>query len=293
MIAREAEDRSEGSVRYAAVPRISLIIPTYQRVAALAETLPSLLAVDRIDELLLVDDGSSDGTAEYLRRVQDPRLRVIVQPRNLGLPRARNRGIEESRGEWILFGEDDVRLPRDYATILHEDAATYGAQIAGAPFLVVLDGEAAVPAAVAAARARAVERITLDQLETFPARVLYTPFLSARALIHRSVIDAGVRFDPGYRGNAYREESDFFIEAVRRGFRVILTPRTLSYQVGAWRGGAHTTRYLAYEFWTIRNNWRFLAKHGPWLRQQGLIDDPRRSGTRFMLERARRAFHSL
>jgi glycosyltransferase involved in cell wall biosynthesis len=274
------------------MPGVSLIVPTHQRVAALEDTLPSLLAVEGVDELLFIDDGSTDGTEKLLRGIPDPRVRVAVQPRRLGLPAARNRGFAESSGEWIVFGEDDVRLPHDYVSILLEEAAAHDAQIVGAPFLLVLEGEDALPGAIAAARARAVESIALDQVETFPARVLHTPFLSARALVHRSVIDAGVRFDEGYRGNAYREETTFFVEAVRRGFTCILTPRTVNYQAGAWQGGVHTTSYLVYEYWTIRNNWRFLARHGRWLHRHGLMANPLWAGARFMVERARRAFRS-
>jgi glycosyltransferase involved in cell wall biosynthesis len=270
------------------MPGVSLIVPTHERLAALEDTLPSLLAVEGVDELIFVDDGSTDGTDRYLRGVADPRVRVVVHDENRGLPAARNRGIAESTGEWILFGEDDVRFPPDHVLTLLDEAAAGHAQIVGSPFLMVSEGEEALPRAIAGARAKAVESITLDQLETFPARALRTPFLSARALIHRSVIDAGIRFDEGYRGNAYREETSFFVEAVRRGFTAMLTPRTVNYQVRGWQGGVHTTRYLVYEVWTIWNNWRFLARHGRWLHAQGLMPPPVRAGFVFMGRRMRR-----
>jgi glycosyltransferase involved in cell wall biosynthesis len=274
------------------MPAVSLIIPTYERLAALKDTLPSLLSVEGVDVVLFVDDGSTDGTADFLRRLSDPRVRVVVQPRNSGVAAARNRGLAETSSEWVVFGEDDVRLPRDYVGILLDEAGAHDAQIVGAPFLPVLDGEDSLPDAIAVARARAVESIAVDQLETFPAKVLHTPFLPARALIHRSVIDAGLRFDEGYRGNAYREETDFFVEAVRHGFTSILTPRTVNYQVRGWRGGVHTTRHLVYEFWTILNTWRFLAKHGRWLRREGFIDNSLRTGLRFMSSRAKIALRA-
>jgi glycosyltransferase involved in cell wall biosynthesis len=268
------------------MPAVSLIVPTYERLAALEDTLPSLLSVEGVDDILFVDDGSTDGTPDFLRRLSDPRVRVVVQPTHLGLPAARNRGLVETSSEWVVFGEDDVRLPRDYVGILLDEAEAHDAHIVGAPFLPVLDGEAALPDAIASARARGVEAIALDQLDAFPVDVLHTPFLPARAIIHRSVIDAGLRFDKGYRGNAYREETDFFVEAVRRGFTSILTPRTVNYQVAGWKGGAHSTRHLVYEFWAISNTWRFLAKHGRWLRREGFIDSSLRSGLRFTGRRA-------
>src|SRR5215218_2509266 len=71
---------------------VSLIVATHERVAALQETLPSLLAVAGVEELVFVDDGSTDGTADLLRAIPDARVRVVLQPRRLGLPAARNRG---------------------------------------------------------------------------------------------------------------------------------------------------------------------------------------------------------
>jgi glycosyltransferase involved in cell wall biosynthesis len=274
------------------MPGVSLIVPTYERLAGLEDTLPSLLAADGIDEVLFIDDGSTDGTEQFLRGLSDPRVRIIVHERQMGLPAARNHGLAESTGDWIVFGEDDVRFPRDYVPVLLEEAAAHDAQIVGAPFLLVPGGDDALPGAIGAARAGAVQRITLDQLETFPARVLRTPFLSARALVHRSVIDAGIRFDEGYRGNAYREETGFFVEAVRGGFTAVLTPRTVNYQVGGWQGGVHTKRHLVYEFWAIRNNWRFLARHGRWLHRQGLMTHPLRAGLLFMGRRVQRSLRA-
>jgi glycosyltransferase involved in cell wall biosynthesis len=275
------------------MPGVSLIVPTYQRVAALEDTLPSLLATEGVNEVLFVDDGSTDGTERVLRGVADPRVRVVVQPRRLGLPAARNRGIAETSGEWIVFGEDDVRFPPDYVAILLEEAGAHGAQIVGAPYLLLRDGEAMLPRVLAAARSRGITSIGLDQVETFPARPLRTPFMPALALIHRSVVDAGVQFDVRYKGNAYREETAFFVEAVRRGFTAVLTPRTVSYQVGAWQGGTHTTSFFVYELHTVRNNWRFLARHGRWLHSQGLMTGPVRAGVSFMFRRAWRGIRSL
>jgi glycosyltransferase involved in cell wall biosynthesis len=271
---------------------VSLVVPTYQRVEALKDTLPSLLAVENIDEVLFIDDGSTDDTAAFLSSVRDPRVRYLRQPVQTGLPAARNRGLVESTGEWIVFGEDDVRLPSDYVTVLLEEARANSAEIVGAPFLLLPNGEDALASAVAAARARCADSIVLDQQGAFPAEAVKTPFLPARALIHRSVVDAGVRFDEGYRGNAYREETDFFVHALRSGFTSILTPRTLSYQVRGWQGGVHTTRHLIYEYWAIRNTWRFLARHGRWLHRQGLIDGSVRTGLRFMAKRIRTARRS-
>lgn len=70
--------------------------------------LRSALAQTDVDfEVLVVDDGSTDGTAEQLRRLQDPRVRVLRHEESKGRGAARNAGIAEARGEWIAFLDDD------------------------------------------------------------------------------------------------------------------------------------------------------------------------------------------
>ncbi|MBI5444195.1 MAG: glycosyltransferase, partial [Deltaproteobacteria bacterium] len=72
---------------------VSVVLPTYNRRGLVAEAVASVLSQTYRDlELIVVDDGSEDGTAEHLRdEYRDPRLTLLVQP-NLGASAARNRG---------------------------------------------------------------------------------------------------------------------------------------------------------------------------------------------------------
>jgi GT2 family glycosyltransferase len=92
-----------------------------------------------------------------------------------------------------------------------------------------------------------------------------------------------VRFDEAYRGNAYREETDFFLRATYRGFRCLLTPNTYFWEPRRYPGGQPRT--LGAELWTLRNNWRFLRRHGDWLAAAGHISSPGREQLVFMLRR--------
>jgi hypothetical protein len=103
-----------------------------------------------------------------------------------------------------------------------------------------------------------------------PSDTVETPFIPAPALIRRDVFER-VSFDEGYTGNAYRQETAFFVEAMRSGFRCVLTPHTASYQVQQWEEGGSRSAPLAYELSTLRNNWRFLRLHGDWLAERGHI----------------------
>ncbi|MBI4592186.1 glycosyltransferase family 2 protein [Candidatus Uhrbacteria bacterium] len=87
--------------------RISVVIPTYQHAATLARALDSLFAQTRQpDEVIVVDDGSTDATVEVLAPYRD-RIKYLYQD-NLGAPRARNRGSEKTSGEFVIFWDADV-----------------------------------------------------------------------------------------------------------------------------------------------------------------------------------------
>lgn len=100
-------------------PLFSIIIPVYNATETLRTAANSILQQSVSDlELLLVDDGSRDGSAELCRELaaEDPRVRVFSQP-NGGICSARNLGLEQARGEYVGFcDDDDLYLPRALET---------------------------------------------------------------------------------------------------------------------------------------------------------------------------------
>lgn len=94
-------------------PLVSIIIPTYNRAHFLKEAINSVLSQTYKNwELIIVDDGSTDNTSEVVRGFADKRI-VYLKQENMGAPVARNRGIKESKGEYIAFlDSDDIWLPQ-------------------------------------------------------------------------------------------------------------------------------------------------------------------------------------
>src|SRR5436190_9767150 len=96
--------------------RISVVIATYNRRRILSRTLPTVLTqtvAPEDYEVIVVVDGSTDGTAEFLRDQRDhPCLRVVEQP-NLGQAAAINAGLIAAGGDIILFLDDDILCPPD------------------------------------------------------------------------------------------------------------------------------------------------------------------------------------
>lgn len=95
------------------LPEFSVIIPTFNRAAFLRRAIVSVLTQDFPNwELIVVDDGSTDETAEMLRGYDDARLKVLTNDVNRERSYSRNRGIKEARGRFICFlDSDDEWLP--------------------------------------------------------------------------------------------------------------------------------------------------------------------------------------
>jgi glycosyltransferase involved in cell wall biosynthesis len=90
-------------------PEISVVIPTRDRWQFLTtRALASALGQQGVDmEVIVVDDGSIDGTADRLAALDDRRLRVVRHEQSGGMAHARNAGIAVAQGEWIAFLDDD------------------------------------------------------------------------------------------------------------------------------------------------------------------------------------------
>ncbi|MFA7282950.1 MAG: glycosyltransferase family 2 protein [Candidatus Omnitrophota bacterium] len=94
--------------------RFSIIIPTYNSRGCVVNCLNSVFNQDFPEaEVILVDNASSDGTAEFVKR-EYPGVRIIENKVNFGASRARNQGLPISRGEWVLFLDCDTVLGKDF-----------------------------------------------------------------------------------------------------------------------------------------------------------------------------------
>src|SRR5665213_1595741 len=88
------------------MPKISVLIPTYNRGAHIAQAIESVLAQTYPDyEIIVIDDGSTDNTQEILKNFEG-KITSILQ-HNQGISKTRNRGIRESNGEYIAFLDSD------------------------------------------------------------------------------------------------------------------------------------------------------------------------------------------
>lgn len=114
-------------------PLVSIVMSTYNRAHLLHDTIHSIQAQTVQDlEVVIVDDGSTDGTAEVVEqlRLDDPRIRYFHQE-NQGVAAARNRGVDESLGHYVaVLDDDDIALPwrleAQFSVLTEGVSATYG-----------------------------------------------------------------------------------------------------------------------------------------------------------------------
>ncbi|WP_455076980.1 glycosyltransferase family 2 protein [Prevotella koreensis] len=94
-------------------PKISVIIPLYNKEKIVERSVNSVLNQSFKDfELIIVDDGSTDKSFEIVNKIKDDRIKLIKQ-KNAGPSAARNRGVKESKTDWVLFLDSDDELLKD------------------------------------------------------------------------------------------------------------------------------------------------------------------------------------
>ena len=94
-------------------PRLSMLIPCWNASATIERALTSVLDEHALPfECIVIDDGSTDGTADIVQAVadRDPRVVLIRLPTNVGVSAARNHGLASMRGEWVAFHDADDRM---------------------------------------------------------------------------------------------------------------------------------------------------------------------------------------
>lgn len=198
-------------------PRFSVVVPAYNATRTIGATIGSILRQTRSDlELLVVDDGSRDGTPELVRQLgaTDARVRLIEQP-NKGTAGARNTGIKESEADLVAFlDNDDMWMPRYLEAM---DAALERAPEAGFAYTdaIVLDD----------ATGRIRKTSSLEHYPPLlnpapPAGVLelllsYVNFVMSSTTVRREALDATGGFDERIRG---ADDFDLWIRIAAKGY---------------------------------------------------------------------------
>ena len=208
-----------------ATPHFSIIVPAYQAETTLAETLDAIRVQSFEDwECILVDDGSSDGTAEIADRYarDDPRIRVIHQT-NQGTAAAYNAGVGSASAEYVVIcSADDVLLPEHLSTMAAFVESEAGFDIWTSNGYLWRPG---------VSKELVYDRGPDEPIHSMElADVIRVCFYGVGAVYRRKLFELG----GGYRRDVYTEDYDFWLRAMAMGARHRYLPMALS----LWRVSA-------------------------------------------------------
>jgi glycosyltransferase involved in cell wall biosynthesis len=100
-------------------PCLSVVVPCFNERSTIAELLARVLASEWVAEVVVVDDGSTDGTRDVLDGVTDPKVRVLLQPRNTGKGAALRRGFSAATADFVIVQDADLEYdPREFGRLL-------------------------------------------------------------------------------------------------------------------------------------------------------------------------------
>lgn len=209
--------------------KFSVVIPLYNKAPYIGGTLASALSQSFTDfEVIVVDDGSTDGGPALVEAVADPRVRLVRQP-NAGVSVARNHGIALARGEWVAFLDaDDWHHPDYLATLVSAQMAHPQADTVATGFIPIPDKPGMWPPRWPDNPAQPkVELIT-----NLPARWMKGPSLCTSAVsVRRSLLhEMAPCFPPG---ESQGEDLDLWFRLAERTPVALVDAPLMAYRVAA------------------------------------------------------------
>jgi glycosyltransferase involved in cell wall biosynthesis len=214
-------------------PRISVVIPTFQRREIVMATVRSLARQDITEpfEVIVVVDGSTDGTAQTLRALDAPHPLIVLEQPNQGASTARNSGAACARGDIILFIDDDMEA-HPHLLIEHERSHREGAEVVLGHFpLHPLSPQNLLSSLVQQwvdERALYLTKVPGLELTVEHLYDLHAAQLSVRREVFHAIGGFSGTFTSG--GAFGNEDYDFGYRLALAGCRIVFNPHAITWQ---------------------------------------------------------------
>ncbi|MGZ4356202.1 MAG: glycosyltransferase [Gaiellaceae bacterium] len=210
-------------------PRFSVVVPTFQRREVVIASVAAFEAQDFAGpfEVVVIVDGSTDGTADALRSLSMPFPLSVVEQQNRGLAAARNRGAEEARGEFLLFLDDDME-PHPRLLNEHDRSHLEGADVVVGHIPLHPDS----PAGFLSDSVGVWAERRADQLSASEGRLGLHELLGGQMSLRRDLFWQLGGFDTDFtRGGSFgNEDLEFGHRLAEAGRRVVFNREAVSWQ---------------------------------------------------------------
>ena len=197
--------------------KLSVIIPVYNEVESIQVILKRVREQNLAHEIVVVDDGSKDGTRDVLKELDGKDgVRVILHERNKGKGAAVRTGMEAALGDVLLIQDADLEYdPRDYPTLLKPIEEGIADVVYGSRFMG------------GARRVAMFWHMVANQLLTFMTNILYNTILTdmetGYKVFRREILDGMV-----LHANSFDFEPEFTAKILKRNFRIFEVPITFN-----------------------------------------------------------------
>lgn len=249
-------------------PSVTIIIVTWNALPLLQRCFPSVAATDYSNlEIVVADNASSDGTAEWLRQAY-PSVRVIRHPRNWLFARGNNEAIRQTGGTYVVLLNNDVEVPPNWLQPLIRELEALPDVAAVQPKLLQHERREVFEYAGACggfidylgypfARGRIFETLEPDVGQYDDARDVFWASGAAMVLRRDALNQVGLLDE---RFEMHMEEIDLCWRLHRHGYRVRVVPESAAYHIG---GGSLAKGSPQKTYYNFRNSLLMLYKNLP------------------------------
>lgn len=190
-----------------------MIIPVYNEIKTIAEIIRRVEATGVVREIIIVDDGSTDGTREFLATLYDrPHIQVILHERNQGKGAAVRTGIQAAQGEWLIIQDADLEYdPRDFPALMQPVEEGIADVVFGSRFLG------------AGRRPILFWNMVANKILTFLTNILYNNILTDMETGYK-LFRRDIALTMPLRARGFEFEPEFTAKLLKRHVRIYEVP---------------------------------------------------------------------